>query len=159
MACELKQTCNFLLRFFWCTLPKDTIHGELTVRMFKGIHTFREDHSTESAPCSSWSRQMKHFPLLKKKKEAFKEERRDEDSPFHPSPIKVTKKATPQNYPEADPIEKVNPNQGSWTWDVFPNSRQRGCIFVGPIARITMAINTQITTPSLPAAKTCKKGK
>ena len=95
MACELKPSCNYLFRFFWCALPEDTMDIKVTVRMVNGIHTYRRDHTTESATCIPWSRQIKPFPSLRKKIEAFKEEKRDENSPFTPSPIKFTKKAVP----------------------------------------------------------------
>ena len=95
MACELKPTCNSLFKFFQCSLPEDTIDIEVTVRMVKGIHMYRKDHITMSATCSPWNSQMKPFSSLMKKTEAFEEERRDENSPFTPSPIKFTKKAAP----------------------------------------------------------------
>ena len=87
--------CDFVFRFLWCTLPMDTIGIELTVRTVKGIHTFRKNHTTEAATCSPWSRWMKPFPSLQKRIEAYKEEKRNENSPFHPNPIQFTKKNTP----------------------------------------------------------------
>ena len=76
MACELKLSCNFLFGFFQCALPEDTMDIEVTGRTVKGIHTYRKDHTTESATCSPWSRWMKPFPSLRNKIEAFKEEKR-----------------------------------------------------------------------------------
>ena len=94
MAYDLKPSCDFLFGYFSCALPKDIIDVELTVRTVKGIHAFQKDCNTESTTCSPWSRQMKPFPLLCRKIQAFKEEKRAENSPF-PYFTKYTRKTIP----------------------------------------------------------------
>ena len=90
MACDVKPACDFVFGFLRCTLPMDTIDVELTVRTVQGIHTFRKDHTSESATCSPWSRWMKPFSSLQKKIEAFEEKKRDKNSSFHPNLIQFT---------------------------------------------------------------------
>ena len=94
MACELKPTCNFLFNFFQCALLKDIIGIEVTVRIVKGIHLYRKDHTSEQVTCSPWNRWMKLFLSLQKKTEVYEEEKRDENSPFHSNPIQFIKKNT-----------------------------------------------------------------
>ena len=92
MACELKPTCKLFFGFLWCSLPRDTIEIELTVRTVQWIHTFRKDHTVKMATCSPWSRWMKLFLSLQKKIEAY-EEKRDEISWFHSNPNPFTKRS------------------------------------------------------------------
>ena len=54
------------------SLPMDTIDVELTIRMVKGIYTYRKDHMAESMVFSPWSRTMIPFPLLQRKIQASK---------------------------------------------------------------------------------------
>ena len=95
MACNLKPTCDFIFGFLRSTLSVDTLDIQLMIRTVQGIHTFRKDHTTESATCSPWNKLIKPFPSLQKKVDAFKEEKKDGNIPFHPNPIKFTKKDTP----------------------------------------------------------------
>ena len=59
---------------------------------------------------------MNPFPSLRKKIEAFEEEKRDENSPFTLSPIKLL---SLQRDPEKCPTEEAS--QGSWAWDICPH--------------------------------------
>ena len=99
MDCDLKPACDVLLGFLWCTLPTCTIDVELTIRTVQGIHMFQKDHTTKTATCSPWSRWMKPFSSLQKKIEAYKEEKKDENSPFCPNPIQFMKKSLPTKRP------------------------------------------------------------
>ena len=162
MACDLKPTCDFIFGFLKCTLPQDIIDVELTVRKVKEIHTFRKDHTTESA---TWSREMKPFPCLRKKVEAFGEEKKDENSPFHPNPIKFTMKDAPtkrsrershrrskQRKLDMGHFVTSMAKRPAFLWAPLPASKTT--------TTTTMARNTQIATttpPVLPICKNCEK--
>ena len=105
---DLKPTCGFIFTFLRCTLPKDTIDIDLAVRMAKGIHTFRKDHTTESATCSPWSRQMKHFLSVKKKREVLRRRKKMKIVPLHQIPSKLPKSLPPQRDPGIGPTEEVS---------------------------------------------------
>ena len=79
MGFDLKLLCNFMFWYFQCTLPMDKINIEVTVRMVKGPHTFRKEHTSETTTCSPLSRQINPFPSLRKKIEAFEEEKQDKN--------------------------------------------------------------------------------
>ena len=85
MACDLSPQCNFLYGFFKCQLPEDTIDVEITVRTLTGIHTFRKDCTIQSSICSLWCSQIRLFPSLLRKMEAYIEERRNTANPFSPT--------------------------------------------------------------------------
>ena len=52
----------------------DTVDVELTVRMVKGIYTYRKDHMAKSMVFSPWSRTVIPFPSLKRKIQAYQDE-------------------------------------------------------------------------------------
>ena len=81
MACDLAQNCSFLFRYFLCTLPEDLIDIDITVHMLKGIHTFKKD-STQVSRCSLWGLEVRPFPSLRKKMQAYIEERQNIANPF-----------------------------------------------------------------------------
>ena len=83
MACVLAHKCNFLYWFFQCQLLEDTIDVEITVRMVKGIHTFKGDQTTPVISCRPWSSQLHPFPSLAKKMKTYLQERRNITNPFH----------------------------------------------------------------------------
>ena len=124
----------------------------------QGIHTFREDNMTESATCSPWSRWMKLFLSLRKKIEAFKEEKRDENSPFTPSSIKFTRKEVPakryrdrrsmSRKPDIVCFAPSKAKRPTFSWALLPAMKTT--------ATTTMAINTQVATSSLPTNTSCK---
>ena len=89
MACNLKPPCDFFFGFLWCSLPTDTIDVELNVRTFQGIHTFLKEHTTETATYTLWNRQMKPFPSLQKKMEAYKEEKKEKKIAHYILPLPV----------------------------------------------------------------------
>ena len=93
MACDLKLACNFFFSFLQCSHLRDTIDIELTVRTVKEIHIFRKDQTVKTATRSPLSRQMKLFPSLQKKIEAYKGEKREERSLFHPNLNPFTKRS------------------------------------------------------------------
>ena len=82
MACALSPQCNFLYGFFKCQLPEDTKDMEITVRTLKGIHTFRKYCATQLSMCSQWCSQIRPFPSLIRKMEAYMEEKRNTANPF-----------------------------------------------------------------------------
>ena len=76
MAREISLVCNFIFRLIHTSLPTDTVDVELTIRMVKGIYTYRKDHTTESRVFSPCSRTVIHFPSLCRKIQAFQDESR-----------------------------------------------------------------------------------
>ena len=60
MAREISPVCNFIFGSIWTGLPMDTVDVELTVRMVKGIYTYRKDHT--AMVFSPWSRTVIPFP-------------------------------------------------------------------------------------------------
>ena len=48
MARKISPICNFIFGSIWTGLPTDTVDVELTIRMVKGIYTYRKDHMAES---------------------------------------------------------------------------------------------------------------
>ena len=64
MAREISPICNFIFGSIWTGLPMDTVDVELTVRMVKGIYTYRKDHTAKSTMFLPWSRTIIPFPSL-----------------------------------------------------------------------------------------------
>ena len=64
MAREISPVCGFTFRSICMSLLTDTVDVELTIRMVKGIYTYRKDHTAESTVFSPWSRIMIPFPSL-----------------------------------------------------------------------------------------------
>ena len=76
MAREISPFCDFISRSILTGLPMAMVDMELTIRMVKGIHTYRKDHTAESMVFSPWSRTIISFPSLHKKIQAFWDENR-----------------------------------------------------------------------------------
>ena len=85
MAYDVSPQCNFLYGFFEFQLPEDTIDAEITVRIWKGIHTFRKDNATQSSMCSQWCSQIRPFPSLLRKMKAYMEQKRSTANLFSPT--------------------------------------------------------------------------
>ena len=71
MAREISPICNFIFGSIWTGLPMDTVDVELTVRMVKGIYTYRKDHMAKSMVFLPWSRTIIPFPSLQRKIQAY----------------------------------------------------------------------------------------
>ena len=145
MACEMKPICNFVFGFLLCTLPMDTIDVEIMVRMVKGIHTFKKDHTTETATCCPLSRKIKPFLSLQKKIKAYEEEKRHKNCQLHPYPIQFTKKNTPNKRFRERPNRRSK--QRKLDMDVSPHLRQRGQQTCWPNSQPQ---NLHLLPPSLP---------
>ena len=87
MAWDPAPQWNFLYWFFHCDLPEDTIDVEIIVGPLRGIHNFRKDHATQSSMSHPWGTQVKPFPSLFKKMEAYMEERQNIVNPFFFNPV------------------------------------------------------------------------
>ena len=74
MARETSPTCDFISGSIWIGLPMDTVDVELTVRMVKGIYTYRKDHTAKSAVFSPWSRTIIPFPSLRRKIQTYQDQ-------------------------------------------------------------------------------------
>ena len=158
MACNSKPACDFIFEFLRCTVPEDMIDVELAVRTVKCIHTFRKDHTTESATCNPWSRQMKPFPLFRKKVEVFEEDRKDENSHFTLNPIKFTDAPTKRSRKRSHKSGKQRRlDMGCCT----PSKAKRPAFSWAPLpatnttSTTTMAINSQTATTSPPVTTSC----
>ena len=64
MAREISHVGDFIFRSIWTGLLMDNVDIELTVRMIKGIYTYRKDHTAGSMVFSPWSRTIIAFPSL-----------------------------------------------------------------------------------------------
>ena len=76
MAREISPICDFIFVSICTGLPMDTVDVELTIRMVKGIYTYRKDHMAESMVFSPWSRTIIPFPSLCKKIPVSQDENR-----------------------------------------------------------------------------------
>ena len=52
----------------------DTVDVELTVRMVKGIYTYRKDHTAKSTVFLPWSMTVIPFPSLQRKIQAYRDQ-------------------------------------------------------------------------------------
>ena len=73
MAGEISPICNFIFGSILTGLPTDTVDVELTIKMVKGIYTYRKDHMAESMVFSPWSRTVIPFPSLQRKIQAYQD--------------------------------------------------------------------------------------
>ena len=73
MAREISPVCNVIFRSICISLPTDMVDVELTVRMVKGIYTYRKDHMAKSMVFSPLSRTVIPFPSLCRKIQAFQD--------------------------------------------------------------------------------------
>ena len=64
MPREISPICDFIFGSIWTGLPTDTAGVEFTIRLVKGIYTYRKDHAAESMVFSLWSRTVIPFPSL-----------------------------------------------------------------------------------------------
>ena len=76
MAREICPIRDFIFRSIWTGLLTDMVDVELTIRMVKGIYTYRKDHMAESMAFLPWSRTVIPFPSLQKKIQAYQDENR-----------------------------------------------------------------------------------
>ena len=63
MACILIPECNFMHGYFRCLLPEETLDMEVKVKMMRGIHTFRRDHTTQVMSCKPSSSRHPSLPI------------------------------------------------------------------------------------------------
>ena len=73
MAREINSVCDFIFGSIHTCLLMDMVDVELTIRMVKGIYTYRKDHTDESMIFSPWSKIVIPFPSLRLKIQAYKE--------------------------------------------------------------------------------------
>ena len=66
MAREISPVCDFIFKSICMSLLMDTVDVELTIRMVRGIYTYRKDHTAESMVFSPWSRTVIPFPFITK---------------------------------------------------------------------------------------------
>ena len=76
MPREISPICNFIFGSIHRGLLTDTVDVELTIRMVKGIYTYKKDHMAKSTVFSPWNRAVIPSPSLCKKIQAFQDENR-----------------------------------------------------------------------------------
>ena len=76
MAREISLVCYFTFGSIRTSLLTDMVDVELTIRMVKGIYTYRKDHMAKSTVFSPWSRTVIPFPSLHRKIQAFQDKSR-----------------------------------------------------------------------------------
>ena len=76
MAIQISPICNFIFGSIQTGLLTDTVDVGLTIRMVKGIYTYRKDHTAESTVFSPWSMTVIPFPFLHMKIQVFQDENR-----------------------------------------------------------------------------------
>ena len=74
MAREISPVSDFIFGSIWAGLLTDMVDIELTIRMVKGIYTYRKDHMAESTEFSPWSRTIIPFPSLHRDIQAYEDE-------------------------------------------------------------------------------------
>ena len=52
MVCILCPECNFLCGYLKCLLVAETVDMELKVKMMQGIHTFKQDRTSQIIKCN-----------------------------------------------------------------------------------------------------------
>ena len=67
MACLLQPECNFLHRYFRCTLPVEVVDIEVKIMSMQGTHIFRRDRMTQLVRCMPWTPNLcPHLNIVKK---------------------------------------------------------------------------------------------
>ena len=56
--------CSFMRGYFRYLLPEETVDIEVKVKMMRGIHMFRRDHTTQVMSCKPWSSRFCPYPSL-----------------------------------------------------------------------------------------------
>ena len=82
MACILMPECNFMHGSFRCLLPEETMDMEVKVKMMRGIHTFRRDHTTQVISCKTMEFQTLSLPISDKEDADLSGARRQEWYPI-----------------------------------------------------------------------------
>ena len=78
MAWEISPICDFLFGSIRTSLLTDTVDVVLTVQIVKGIYTYRKNHTTESTIFTLWSKKVIPFPSLRRKIQAYQDDKRSE---------------------------------------------------------------------------------
>ena len=73
MAHILEPECNFLLGYFRCLLPIETVDVEVKMKMMRDFHTFRRDQITQVISCNPWSTRCCPYPSLIRKMKTYLE--------------------------------------------------------------------------------------
>ena len=85
MACILMPECNFMHGYFRCLLPEATMDVEVKVKMMRGIHTFRRDHTHPGHSCKPWSSRLHPYPIPDKENADLPGIRRKPGNQLHTS--------------------------------------------------------------------------
>ena len=73
MACIPMPEFNFVHGYFRCLLPEETMDMEVKVKMMRGIHMFRRDHTTQIISCKPWSPRLHPYPSLARRMQTYLE--------------------------------------------------------------------------------------
>ena len=106
MACILEPECNFMHGYFRCLLPEETMDVEVRVKMIRGIHTFRRDHTTQIISCNPWSLWLHPYPSLIRKMKTYLELEGKLGTQLHASTYPIDKNSLPWKTPVPNKVEK-----------------------------------------------------
>ena len=67
MASKITPNCNVILGVLKCNLPKDTIDVDLKICTLQGIHTYKQDKSSQGNKYSPEGTEITPFLSLRKK--------------------------------------------------------------------------------------------
>ena len=73
MACILKPECKLMHGYFRCLLLEETGDVEMKVKMMRGTHTFRRNHTSQFISCKLWSPRLHPYPSRIKKMQTYLE--------------------------------------------------------------------------------------
>ena len=73
MASIFMPECNFMHGYFRCLLPIETVDVEVKVKMMRGIHTFRRDHTIQVISCKPWRPTPCAHPSILRKMQTYLE--------------------------------------------------------------------------------------
>ena len=96
MACILHPECSFLHGYLMCLLPAETVDMELKIKQMQGIHTCKQDRTSQSIKCNPWSTRLCPYPSLVRKMKTYLEI----EGSLGPKPMPLSQTQSTQNCPQ-----------------------------------------------------------
>ena len=106
MARILHPECNFLHGYLKCLLPVETVDVELKVKMMQGIHTFKQDRTSQVIKCNPWSTRLCPDASLVRKMKTYLEL----EGRLCPTPRPQSQTQSTQNHPQQTQSQPVQPS-------------------------------------------------
>ena len=88
-----------------CLLPVEKVDVELKVKMIQGIHTLRQDRTSQVIKCNLWSTRLCLYPSLVRKMKTYLEL----EGRLGPKPRPLSKAQSTQNHPQQTQSQPVQP--------------------------------------------------